>query len=1703
MNNESNVGNEQEQSEFPSLNPPNTDGLGPPQFGNWMMDGYCPFPMMSSSGSFDASKGEAGTGEDSGEPGQPAQSALTSSSDEGQMPVNYFVPQVYPYVPKMDPYAIMQALGQWNAQGDNSQQVSRKPADALEQIKSVPTNVQVREMCQLKAWKKRLIKSKVQIKADLDAAFTNRIQQNDKDQQPPLNETSEATKDASDTDTSSNEALNEESSVRKSPHNMEMAWVANRFMKLGPLQSPEEISLYNSKNDVDDEIAEIQKALNVISTTETKCFPYQLLDSSVLKNPMAKDNPGLSLYSSNGPAGTRNVETYKEMPETQQSNEKELTLSDEEAQLNVEDNTNTKNDDEVEFDNLEDELLDGFSLDDNEENHDGDEVADFDLDEEFDFEVAETSQAVPDPIVPIQPQSEEPVASSDQEDDEMFGEIEGTFSYETARSIRLMNQGDIFYDWRKFRREAVGKNLTIADFIEFENSRKVMYEARLQELYPELQQTQIIPDPSLDLNLMMSLLYATANANLKLLMQYDHPDVKALSQSLLYDLNSPSVIYSTFITDDEFTPRNAGEIPAEILQPETDALDNSRTDVEDAPKSDSEAEMETDEMLLQGKESDIRRNWRRRLQTLGKEARLALVNMGKSLKDIENASSSIEQSKAYDSVVEFCEVAAQFKNRDYLGLLNHSFDDVYEKMDPHNAGKDSGSNRRELIHTRVALNLNGILPCVGASAKMQYARFHRPDFRIGLFDAHLKSIRGNYNGEWSSWSVKPVVESTVGANFYDDDAGINAATTADPSQIHPSNYFIHSQDLTLGDTCKIALMEYIEQTPLVLGNVGMASRIDNWFNTGSESNDNMISLGPMGTLCSTSDGIELFGIKHILEPGQGQAILNNNLYKAPIFIHPRPQGKLQNVHELNGATDFLMIRCKYREEVLVRLRPLQWSSGVALYTVGQCEPKVEVPSPNSKQYVEEVKNLLKAWVLKSVMTGLVYDIKQLRKEARKNFCPTIPEKEVAHVLKQIEGTPIFSSRAQTLERMIHNTIKPEAVCCLESSRVGRSRLKAIGILQLKNPDNVGIIFSKIQQEEKQYQQRLQSVEKRLRELKNSYAKRLEAHGISGELLQGELSQFDINITCSIYGHLEQRNLAPQIRFIEEVLKLTPWNITRDVKQVLTNRGTAQFALHGFGDPSGGRGEAINLLKRQFRDENADVIATAFAAAPVEDLRKLSMEELGKRLKRYGVAESVIKTLPRWDQVALVRQYRDGFGGNTQAEGDNRWRIPPEEYQKKLNEILLRQRAALEPDDPQISDDEAVGADGESHHVDNDGNESIADPAGDASADNIADALLEGFEDESDKDDDLEMRELEILRQIRESTVAGPMTEEERIAEVNKLCAVPGFMWLRQSRKSPTEPFGNERAVFVYGEENIRKMLEWRRKRAAVKRDTLPLGLAMTTVAPVAGKRLCRACGQTGHIASNPKCPLYRGDKSRDASYYSSRAVAGRRVCRFSDSSDGEISASTNALEKDTQEWLKQNLDVLIQRQKRRYTKFRIHDDSEDDSGGESSAVAPTGGSRRKMSNTDNELQGTPKSKHHDSIMKTVGRVLRILEKDPRFKAFVQRIPESVAPNYYKIIKQPMWIQLLKSKVKNRYYNNIVEFMDDMGLIETNCKTFNSPTSPNAWLRQQSELLIDELVQRLSQALVQHIPAPVFDDWITMHKANHRVQLSAAPSGEFV
>lgn len=94
-----------------------------------------------------------------------------------------------------------------------------------------------------------------------------------------------------------------------------------------------------------------------------------------------------------------------------------------------------------------------------------------------------------------------------------------------------------------------------------------------------------------------------------------------------------------------------------------------------------------------------------------------------------------------------------------------------------------------------------------------------------------------------------------------------------------------------------------------------------------------------------------------------------------------------------------------------------------------------------------------------------------------------------------------------------------------------------------------------------------------------------------------------------------------------------------------------------------------------------------------------------------------------------------------------------------------------------------------------------------------------------------------------------------------------------------------------------------------------------------------------------------------------------------------------------------------------------------------------------------------------TIMKDISQVLN-------YKAFLNQVNETYAPMYYSVIKKPMYINKIIFRCKKRKYNNLSLFIDDVYLIVTNCKLYNTPTSVSAYLREIVDNMFLDIVSKI-------------------------------------
>uniref|UniRef100_A0A8C5B3X5 Transcription initiation factor TFIID subunit n=1 Tax=Gadus morhua TaxID=8049 RepID=A0A8C5B3X5_GADMO len=235
-----------------------------------------------------------------------------------------------------------------------------------------------------------------------------------------------------------------------------------------------------------------------------------------------------------------------------------------------------------------------------------------------------------------------------------------------------------------------------------------------------------------------------------------------------------------------------------------------------------------------------------------------------------------------------------------------------------------------------------------------------------------------------------------------------------------------AQDLT-GKDGELILAEYSEEYPPLMMQVGMATKIKNYYKRkpGKDPGAPDCKYGET-VYCHTSP---FLGSLH---PGQLLQAFENNLFRAPIYLHKMPE------------TDFLVLRT--RQGYFIR-------EIVDIVVVGQQCPLFEVPGPNSKRANTHIRDFLQVFIYRLFWKSKDRP-RRIRMEDIKKAFPSHSESSIRKRLKlcaDFKRTGMDSNwwvlkpdfRLPT-EEEIRAMVSPEQCCSYYSMQVAEQRLKDAG-----------------------------------------------------------------------------------------------------------------------------------------------------------------------------------------------------------------------------------------------------------------------------------------------------------------------------------------------------------------------------------------------------------------------------------------------------------------------------------------------------------------------------------------------------------------------------------------------------------------------------------------------------------------------------------
>ncbi|CAO3654488.1 unnamed protein product [Mucor fragilis] len=266
-----------------------------------------------------------------------------------------------------------------------------------------------------------------------------------------------------------------------------------------------------------------------------------------------------------------------------------------------------------------------------------------------------------------------------------------------------------------------------------------------------------------------------------------------------------------------------------------------------------------------------------------------------------------------------------------------------------------------------------------------------------------------------------------------------------------------TKDLTLKDSSQFVLMEYSEEHPPIISNIGMGTLIINYYRK-TEPKDEFVPNADIGEpfVLDIGDTSPFMTFGNV-EPGQTISVYYNNLIRAPLFRH--------DVRH----TDFLLLKSTYKDHTKYYLREIP-----AIFTIGQSYPVQEVPGPHSRKVTTTIKNRLQVVAYRLIKRNVLHRLK-MGKLAQK-----FPEYSDIQIRQRLKEFLEFHRRSKDggggywktrgggdppTEEDLRKMVTPEMVCLYESMLVGERHLQDLGYGDVNDDDESGEGDSKLEVEQ--------------------------------------------------------------------------------------------------------------------------------------------------------------------------------------------------------------------------------------------------------------------------------------------------------------------------------------------------------------------------------------------------------------------------------------------------------------------------------------------------------------------------------------------------------------------------------------------------------------------------------------------------------------
>ncbi|XP_027546515.1 transcription initiation factor TFIID subunit 1 isoform X1 [Neopelma chrysocephalum] len=852
------------------------------------------------------------------------------------------------------------------------------------------------------------------------------------------------------------------------------------------------------------------------------------------------------------------------------------------------------------------------------------------------------------------------------------------------------------------------------------------------------------------------------------------------------------------------------------------------------------------------------------------------------------------------------------------------------------------------------------------------------------------------------------------------------------------------QDLT-GKDGDLILAEYSEENAPLMMQVGMATKIKNYYKRkpGKDPGAPDCKYGET-VYCHTSP---FLGSLH---PGQLLQAFENNLFRAPIYLHKMPE------------TDFLIIRT--RQGYYIR-------ELVDIFVVGQECPLYEVPGPNSKRANTHIRDFLQVFIYRLFWKSRDRP-RRIRMEDIKKAFPSHSESSIRKRLKlcaDFKRTGMDSNwwvlkpdfRLPT-EEEIRAMVSPEQCCAYYSMIAAEQRLKDAGYGEKS-------FFAPEEENEEDFQMKIDDEVRTapwnttrafIAAMKGKCL--LEVTGVADPTGCGEgfsyvkipnkpTQQKDdkepqpvkktVTGTDADLRRLSLKNAKQLLRKFgvpeEEIKKLSRWEVIDVVRTMSTEQ-----ARSGEGPMSKfARGSRFSVAEHQERYkeecqrifdlqnkvlESTEILSTDTDSSSAEDS---DFEEMGKNI------ENMLQNKKTSSQLSRERE---------------------EQERKELQRMLLGEDSGNDKDrgkkDRRDKKGLSSGASANSHKDD--------DTASVTSLNSSATG-----------------RRLKIYRTFRDEDGK----EYVRCETVRKPAVIDAYCRIRTTKD---EEFIRKFALF---DEQHREEMRKERRRIQEQLRRLKRNQEKEKLKGPPEKKpkkmkerpdlklKCGACGAIGHMRTNKFCPLY----------YQTNAPPSNPVAM---TEEQEEELEKTVIHNDNEELIKvEGTKIVLGKQliesadevRRKSLVLKFPKQQ-----------LPPKKKRRVGTTVHCDYLNRPHKSIHrrrTDPMVTLSSILEGIINDirdlPNTYPFHTPVNPKVVKDYYKIITRPMDLQTLRENVRKRQYPSREEFREHLELIVKNSATYNGPKHSLTQISQSMLDLCDEKLKEKEDKLARLEKAinPLLDD----------------------